>query len=201
MDPSSQEVVSREDLSGHRLLGDFCAAAGGKSFLLATHMDPAAHLVSLDIAPERLRAMLHRSRLYGIEGIHLIQADLTNAPPLRGGFDFILLDVPCSGLGTIRSNPDIRWSVDEGQLVQYRARQTLLLENGFDLVSKDGTLVYSTCSTEPEENEQVVGALLKNEPRAQLVGDYHRTFPRLTGPGDAFFVARIRRVGGACDSF
>jgi 16S rRNA C967 or C1407 C5-methylase (RsmB/RsmF family) len=104
----------------------------------------------------------------------------------------LLADVPCSGLGTLRSNPDIRWFVKEADLPRFQNRQLRILSLAYSRLKSGGEVVYSTCSTEPEENEQVVEELLRVEPGAALVDEYFRTLPG-DGLGDGFFAARIRR--------
>lgn len=194
MDPSSQRIAELPDLSGSELIGDFCAAPGGKSFIMASRMPPGTRIISGDVQAGRLLAMRQRATLLNITGIDYVQADLTKAMPLADHFDFVLLDVPCSGLGTIRSNPDLRWTVTEADLQRHHARQVLLLKNGFRSLKRGGGLVYSTCSTEPEENESVIEEFLSREAGARLDEPYFRTFPVNQGLGDGFFAAKVRRL-------
>jgi 16S rRNA (cytosine967-C5)-methyltransferase len=98
--------------------------------------------------------------------------------------DLILLDVPCSGLGTLSSNPEIRWLVKEEMLAGYQRRQLNILNNGFKSLRPGGKLLYSTCSTEPEENEEVIDQFLAREKSARLDEVFLK--PR---PGKGFFGA------------
>jgi 16S rRNA (cytosine967-C5)-methyltransferase len=193
MDAGSQEIAELGDVEEGAVLGDFCAAPGGKAFILAARKSPRARLLCCDIHLGRLREMRERSRRCVVPGIELVAADLTTPPPFRTPFDFILLDAPCSGLGTLRSNPDIRWKVDEARLAEHHRRQTALLNNAFSVLRSGGEIVYSTCSTEPEENEDVVEEFLAAHPTARLEAEYFRTFPRRY-PGECFFAARIRHL-------
>jgi len=193
MDISSQRVANLVDMTGKRVVGDFCAAPGGKSFLIAAQLAENALMVSSDVSRKRLGSMKRRAAQYRIEGVNLVQADLANGTPFSRSFDFVLADVPCSGLGTIRSNPDIRWAVRESDLPLYQQRQLEILGSAFCSLKRGQSLVYSTCSTEPEENEQVVAKFLSQQPQAELVEGFFRTFPDNKG-GDGFFAGQVRRV-------
>ncbi len=191
MDAASQEIASLPELRGLRVIGDFCAAPGGKAFLLASRKEPDAWLYCCDASARRLRDMRQRARSYQVSGLSFICADLTLAAPFRKRFDFVLLDVPCSGLGTLCSNPDIRWKIQQADLRRFHTKQLAILSNGFAALRQGGALLYSTCSTEPEENEQVIEEFVAAEPRASLESNFHRTFPR-PHLGECFFAARIR---------
>jgi 16S rRNA (cytosine967-C5)-methyltransferase len=92
-----------------------------------------------------------------------VQADLGRPLPFRGVFDVVFVDAPCSGLGTVRRDPDIRWRRQEPDLAGLAASQLAMLRNAADVVRADGRLVYSTCSSEPDENEDVVAAFLESD--------------------------------------
>ncbi len=192
MDYSSQQVANLGEPERARRVADLCAAPGGKSFILASRMQPGSLLICADADLGRLGTMRDRARDLAVGPLEFLQADATAPVPLRSEFELVLADVPCSGLGTIRSNPDIKWFVRESDLVRWQARQRRILLNAFQILQPGGEVIYSTCSTEPEENEQVVEFLLDNDSRARLQGDYWRSFPP-DGPGDGFFAARIRR--------
>lgn len=193
MDAASQEIANLSPLKGRSRLGDFCAAPGGKSFLLASRKEKDARLYCCDVSAERLQTLRRRAGLYRIPGLFLIQADLRSTAPLRQEFDFVLLDVPCSGVGTLRSNPDLRWRVQPSHLARFHSIQLAILKNGFDCLRPGGELLYSTCSTEPEENEEVIQKFLTLEPTAELASEFHRTFPD-PHPGECFFAARVRHL-------
>ncbi len=192
MDYSSQRVAHLGEPEKGRRVADLCAAPGGKSFILAARLRPGAVLVCADSDLRRLEWMRDRARRLGVPALQFLQADSTDTPPLKAEFGLVLADVPCSGLGTIRSNPDIKWFVRESDLIRWQDRQRRILLNAFGILRPGGELIYSTCSTEPEENEQVVESLLETDTRAVLQGEFWRSFPP-DGPGDGFFAARIRR--------
>lgn len=193
MDLASREVAHLPKLQGKQVLGDFCAAPGNKSFLLTARKDSSARLFACEPHLKRLQHMVQRAVFYQVTGVHFVRANLENPSPFKAIFDFVLLDVPCSGLGTLKSNPDIRWKIQEAHLERLHARQIRLLRNGFATLRPGGQLLYSTCSTEPEENEQVIEEFLKTEPSALQEGDSFRTFPQ-PHPGDCFFASFIRHA-------
>ena len=194
MDEASQEIAYLAEVRNHRRLADFCCAPGGKSFLLASQKEKDAQLCCCDSSFARLRETRNRAQFLQVPDLSFIHADLSSTPPFRKPFDFVLLDVSCSGLGTLRSNPDIRWKIREGDLSRFHSKQVSLLQSGFSVLRPGGVLTYSTCSTEPEENEEVIEEFLGEEPDAALIGDFHRTYPA-PHPGDCFFAARVKRAG------
>jgi len=114
-------------------------------------------------------------------GAELLVVDGTKPLPFARNFDRILVDAPCSGTGTLGRNPEIKWKLKPEDLTQLQARQKALLRNALDLLAPKGMLVYSTCSLEQEENEQVVGT----------AGEVMHRIPG-RDPGDGFFAAVIR---------
>jgi len=173
-------------------IGDFCAAPGGKSFILSDRTGPGGIVLAADISRPRLRQMKLRMFHYGIGNCSMVCADMESSAPPARGLDRILLDVPCSGLGTIRSNPDIRWLFKEENLLKHKARQLLILRNGFYALEKGKKLFYTSCSTEPEENEQVIEAFLQAEPAAELLGEPLYTLAD-QDEGEGFFMAALKR--------
>jgi 16S rRNA (cytosine967-C5)-methyltransferase len=192
MDPASQEVARLLDLKGKRFIGDLCAAPGGKSFLLAWRKDRAATVLACDISLRRLGEALGRARLYDVQGVHFICADLLSPAPFNRRFDGILLDVPCTGLGTLRSNPDIRWKIQPAHLPRFHAKQKRLLTNALGSLRRGGELTYSTCSTEPDENEAVLEDVA-GQKEIRIETPYFQSFPQ-EHPGECFFAARIRHA-------
>ena len=192
MDYGSQMVAAGIKAEPGMRIGDFCAAPGGKSFILSSCVGPGGMVLAADISRPRLFQMAERMELYEIGNCSLVCADLESSVPPARGLDVILLDVPCSGLGTIRSNPDIRWLFKEEDILKQRVRQSAILRNGFASLAKGRKLFYTSCSTEPEENDEVITGLLQDEPAAELVGE---PFYTLAGQdeGEGFFMAVIRR--------
>jgi len=183
---------------------DACAAPGGKSTLMADAAGDARTVIAAEAAPERAQRLAALVARWGSPNVHVVRAD-ARRPPFTRPFDVVLLDAPCTGLGTIGRNPDIRWRARPADLERQAARQGALLEALAPLVRGGGRLVYSTCSSEPEENEAVVAAFLERgagrfvlEPlpewaRPFASGPFAATAPE-RGQGDAFFAALLRAV-------
>jgi 16S rRNA (cytosine967-C5)-methyltransferase len=172
-DIGSQSIVPLLDLHPGQTFLDLCAAPGNKT---AQALESGVKAVACDV---------HLSRLKSLEALPVDRVVLDGAQPLpfRRKFDRILLDAPCSGTGTLARNPEIKWRLTEADLPQLQARQRLLLANALDLLSPGGRLVYSTCSLEPEENEDVVKPY-----------NVSRSFHRIPGRdrGDGFFAAMLK---------
>ena len=119
----------------------------------------------------------------------LVVCDGARPLPFGVRFDKILVDAPCSGTGTISRNPEIKWRVSTGDFLRHRDQQVALVRNALAALAAGGRLVYSTCSLEPEENEQVMEMLLAGTPEANV----ERVYQRLPGrdPGDGFWAAVI----------
>jgi 16S rRNA (cytosine967-C5)-methyltransferase len=144
---------------GHRVL-DLCAAPGGKTLLLALTVGPQGRVIAADLHEHRVRSMQARFHLAGVQNVETIVLDGTQPLPFDRPFDRILVDVPCSGTGTLARHPEIRWKLRAEDLADLHARQVRLLRNALPHLAPGGRLVYSTCSLEPEENEMVVREVL-----------------------------------------
>jgi len=145
---------------GDRIL-DLCASPGGKTVSLAADVGATGVIVACDVRRHRLRVLTETLDRCRISRARVIQVPPTGELPFGpGAFDRVLVDAPCSGLGTVRRDPDIRWRVTASDLPALAATQLELLQRTAALVRVGGTLVYSTCSSEPEENQEVVAAFL-----------------------------------------
>ena len=196
---------------------DLCAAPGGKTLLLSRAAGPQGRVIAADLHEHRVRAMQERFHLARVQNVETMVLDGAQPLPFERAFDRILVDVPCSGTGTLARHPEIRWKLQPADLVDLQARQMRLLRNALPHLAPSGRLVYSTCSLEPEENEIVVGQVLRefgdrfqmDDPRAVLKEILQesvkidsvlgpeasfRTFPPLHGT-DGFFAAVVRRRG------
>jgi 16S rRNA (cytosine967-C5)-methyltransferase len=149
--------------SGERVL-DCCASPGGKTTAMAADMRNVGLIVAADVRRRRV-ALLKRTILEsGATCVRVLQADLVHVPFHRPEFDLVLLDAPCSGLGTLRRDPDIRWRRTADDLAAFAATQRALLDAVAGVVRPGGRLVYATCSSETEENEEIVNAFLAVHP-------------------------------------
>jgi 16S rRNA (cytosine967-C5)-methyltransferase len=153
---------------GDRVL-DLCAAPGGKTPALARAAGKGGFLVAADRHAHRLRAMQAQFKRLGIGGAQLIELDAVHALPFRGEFDRILVDAPCSGTGTLARHPEIRWRLRAKQLAESHGQQSQMLRMALARLASGGRLVYSTCSIELEENEEVVAEVLEDTPSIRRV--------------------------------
>ncbi|HSZ20535.1 MAG TPA: 16S rRNA (cytosine(967)-C(5))-methyltransferase RsmB [Candidatus Acidoferrum sp.] len=212
-DEASQAVARLVAADPGNSVLDLCAAPGGKTLLLARAAGPQGQVVAADLYEHRARAMQERFERAGVGNVETMV--LNGAQPLafERTFERILVDVPCSGTGTLARHPEIRWKLRAEDLGDLHDRQARLLRNALPHLAPGGRLVYSTCSLEPEENEMVVrevlGALggifdvadprstvekfLQESVRADRVAGadgFFRTFPPAEGT-DGFFAAII----------
>jgi len=139
---------------------DTCAAPGGKTLILAQR-SPHASILACDASPSRLKAL--RQRLASLPNVHCLQADAADLPTNLTNFHRILCDLPCSGTGTLARNPEIRHRLQPADLNRQADRQRNILRTALGRLAIGGRLIYSTCSLEPEENEEVISAVLATE--------------------------------------
>ncbi len=190
-DEASQLITELGSIApGQRVL-DLCAAPGGKTVALATRCAPRGQVVACDVRPRRVRLLRATLQRTGRADVPVVQvAAAGDLPFSAGAFDAVLVDAPCSGLGTLRRDPDIRWGRRPEDLPRLAAAQLALVHRAAVLVKPGGELIYSTCSSEPDENEAVVTAFLAEAPEFRLVYE-HRTLPPDDGL-EAFYGARDR---------
>jgi len=161
---------------GRRVL-DACAAPGGKATAIAS-TDASIMLVACDLRQRRVDLLARTTRTACATNVRIVQADVLSTLPFANRFDCVLLDAPCSGLGTLRRDPDIRWRRQEPDIKRFADAQLRMLRNVAAAVTPGGRLVYATCSSEPEENEQVVEAFL-NTVEGYVLVDARQAHPAL----------------------
>jgi 16S rRNA (cytosine967-C5)-methyltransferase len=209
-DEASQLVVALLDPQPGEQVLDLCAAPGGKTTAIAERVGPSGFIVAVDRNARRLDLVQRAVRRLGLSGIRTVVRDATRslaelAPP--GGFDRILVDAPCSGLGTLRRNPDAKWRVRPGDSARLADVQQALLGSAAAVLRPGGVLVYSVCTVLAEENEEIARHFLRRSrdftaaPRAALPEEvkavanpegFLQTFPH-TCDTDGFFAARFER--------
>jgi 16S rRNA (cytosine967-C5)-methyltransferase len=168
-DEASQLVPLVVDVQpGMRVL-DLCASPGGKATAMAAAAADNGLVAASDVRPRRLRTLAETVRTLDAQNVRILQVPATGPLPFGPVFDRILVDAPCSGLGTIRRDPDIRWRRSESDLTALSDRQLELLHRAATVLTPGGRLVYATCSSEPEENETVIQRFLEREPAFALV--------------------------------
>jgi len=168
-DEGSQLVALMVDARPGATVLDGCASPGGKTVALAGAMRNRGLLVAGDTRPRRVDLLRRTLATSGVSCARVVRLDLREPAPFRAVFDRVLLDAPCSGLGTIRRDPEIRWRRREEDLDTFAATQHRMLAGAAGAVTPGGWLVYATCSSEPEENEDVVGAFLAGHPEFTTV--------------------------------
>ena len=190
---------------------DFCAGAGGKTLILGALMRSTGRLYAFDVSDKRLAKLKPRAARAGLSNVHpacLSGENDTRVKRLQGKVDRVLVDAPCSGLGTLRRNPDLKWRQSPQSVDELTAKQAAILAAAARLLKPGGRLVYATCSILAEENEDIVNAFLAGHPEfrrlsAQEVlaaqgividcGEDMRLSPQKHGT-DGFYAAVLERV-------
>lgn len=209
-DEASQLITLLVDpTAGARVL-DCCASPGGKTTAMAAAMEDTGLIVACDVRPKRIELLKRTLAASQSKAVRIVGADALRPLPFSQAFNRVLLDAPCSGLGTLRRDPDIRWRRREEDLPALAAAQSRMLGHAAACVVPGGRLVYATCSSEPEENEDVIDAFLATARSFVLVDarsiaavppaiidprGYLRTLPHRHGL-EAFFGAVLERTVG-----
>jgi 16S rRNA (cytosine967-C5)-methyltransferase len=162
---------------------DACAAPGGKTASLIKIIGKPEQVISSDLRFERAKRMVRLLKNSGVNASNILVADARLPSPFRNCFDVVLADVPCSGLGTLRRNPEIKWHFKPEEFALLQNTQKQILSNVAGAVRSGGRLLYSTCSTEPEENEQVIASFLESNHDFRLISPvYPKGIERWVGP-------------------
>jgi 16S rRNA (cytosine967-C5)-methyltransferase len=161
-DEASQLVALMAGARPGQVILDACGSPGGKTTAMAAAMGGSGLIVATDVRGKRVELLAATVRASGATNVRLVQADSARPLPFRSRFDTVLLDVPCSGLGTIRRDPDLKWRRVESDLAAMSADQLQMLHAVSSAVKPGGRLVYATCSSEVDENEAVVDAFVSN---------------------------------------
>jgi 16S rRNA (cytosine967-C5)-methyltransferase len=192
------------------MAADFCAGAGGKTLLLGALMRSSGRLYAFDVSDKRLARLKDRVARSGLSNVHPVTIANENdirIKRLAGKIDRVLVDAPCSGLGTLRRNPDLKWRQTPEGVAELARKQHDILKGASRLVKQGGRLVYATCSILPEENEAIVAGFLAAHPDFRQVsaqeilqkqgialecGETLRLAPHTHGT-DGFFAAVLER--------
>jgi 16S rRNA (cytosine967-C5)-methyltransferase len=209
-DEGSQLLVLSTGAKRGEMVADFCAGAGGKTLGLGALMRNTGRLYAFDVSEKRLAKLKPRLARSGLSNVHpavIAHENDAKIKRLAGKLDRVLVDAPCSGLGTLRRNPDMKWRQNEAGIAELTAKQASILAGAARLTKPGGTLVYATCSILEEENESIVQQFLAAHPNFQLVpmsevlagqkieldtGDYLKLLPHVHGT-DGFFAAVMQR--------
>ena len=189
---------------------DFCAGAGGKTLALGAQMRNTGRLYAFDVSEKRLAKLKPRLARSGLSNVHPVaiahERD-AKIKRLAGKIDRVLVDAPCSGMGTLRRNPDVKWRQPESAIAEMHDKQVAILDGAARLVKAGGRLVYATCSLLSEENDAVAEQFIASHPDFALVpmskvlaeqkielemGDYLKLLPH-KHQTDGFFAAVFER--------
>lgn len=202
-DEASQLIaVLAAPAPGQRIL-DCCASPGGKTTAMAATMHDEGLIVAGDVRARRMDLLRRTVERSGAHAVRLALLDAQQPLPFDGTpFDLVLIDAPCSGLGTIRRDPEIRWRRNESDLARFAATQLRMLEHAAGVVRPGGRLVYATCSSEPDENDGVIAAFLAAHSSFSLVDARSEHAPRgLAAVLDDRGVLRTSPVAHGLESF
>lgn len=192
-DGGSQMISLLMDVRPGMRVVDACAGAGGKSLHLASLMKNKGKIISLDINDRRLKELRGRATRNGVDIIEQKVIDSQKViKRFENSFDRVLLDVPCTGAGVIRRNPDAKWKLKKDDLQNLIQTQREILGSYSQMMKKDGKLVYATCSLFPEENELQVKHFLAENPNWKLDNEFY-VRPDTT-PFDGFYAACLVRT-------
>jgi 16S rRNA (cytosine967-C5)-methyltransferase len=154
------------------MVADFCAGAGGKTLMLGAMMRSQGRLYAFDVAEKRLAKLKPRLARSGLSNVHPVRIDSEHDQRIKrlaGKLDRVLVDAPCSGLGTLRRNPDLKWRQTPESIAELTAKQASILSAASSLVKPGGRLVYATCSLLDSENDAVVAGFLANHPEFSVL--------------------------------
>ena len=168
-DEASQAVPLLLGVGARDRVLDLCAAPGGKTPPLVRAAGSSGFVIAADRHAHRLLAMQTQFERLGLRCVPLVELDAAQPLPFNSSFNRILVDAPCSGTGTLARHPEIRWRLRPEQLNELHRLQSNLLRSALNCLAPGGRLVYSTCSLEPEENEDVVAEVLRDNPSIRRV--------------------------------
>jgi len=210
-DPSSQLPALMLPTKENSISLDLCAAPGTKTIIISKRLPKNAFLVASDFSKGRLKQLKENKERYSLENVCIVAGDLINGLCFKEKFYSVLLDAPCSSMGTLRKNPEIRWQIDEERIKKEGEKQLKMLKMAGETVQKGGYLLYSVCSIEKEETLDVVENFLKEnknfvkeelsfeekvEKKFEMVTKEMVAVKPNKHKGDGFFIALFRKKNG-----
>jgi 16S rRNA (cytosine967-C5)-methyltransferase len=210
-DEGSQLIALLADARPGARVADLCAGAGGKTLAMAVSMANTGHILACDVSAARLLSAVRRLRRAGVHNVerHVLGPGDKALKRRAGSFDRVLVDAPCTGIGTWRRNPDARRRLAPADLVELSFKQAAILDRAAELVRIGGKLIYATCSLLSEENEAQVSGFLARHPQFAVVplkrapngaasvdGEFLTLTPARDGT-DGFFAAVLERRAGS----
>ncbi|MCX7986989.1 MAG: RsmB/NOP family class I SAM-dependent RNA methyltransferase [Bacteroidales bacterium] len=193
-DAGSQLIAMALEVKPGMRVADMCAGAGGKTLHLASLMQNKGKIIAFDTQKNKLAELKNRLARAGVDMVEVRAIESTkDTKRMKESFDRVLIDAPCSGTGSIRRNPEIKWKMNTERLHNLLKIQSNVLNSYADLVKKDGIVVYATCSILPSENqEQIKRFLEKKKGTFELVKEQHIR-PSQTD-FDGFYIAQLKRL-------
>lgn len=213
-DEGSQLLAHLVAVKRGMMVADFCAGAGGKTLAMGALMRNTGRLYAFDVSEKRLHNLGQRLKRSGLSNLNAQVISSETDPKLKrlnGKFDRVLVDAPCSGLGTLRRNPDLKWRQTPQDVAELNVKQTNILARAAKLTKVGGRLIYATCSLLSDENEQIAEQFLATHPDFKLLnaaqilaqhqieldtGDYLKLLPHLHNT-DGFFAAVFEKLDAA----
>ncbi|MEA5619574.1 16S rRNA (cytosine(967)-C(5))-methyltransferase [Cronbergia sp. UHCC 0137] len=193
-DSSAQLVGHLLDPQPGEVIIDVCAAPGGKTTHIAELMGDTGKIWACDRTPSRLRKLQTNAQRLHLQSIDICTGDSRNLPQFYHTADRLLLDAPCSGLGTLHRHADARWRQTPESVQELSQLQTELISHTANFVKNNGILVYATCTLHPAENEQVIAKFLATHPNwQQEQGTANKVWPHQQDM-DGFFMVRLRKT-------
>ncbi len=193
-DASSQKVAHYLDVKEGMRVVDACAGAGGKTLHLSALMENKGQIIAMDIYEGKLKELKRRSKRAGAHNIETRVIESTKVfKKLYGSADRVLIDAPCTGLGTIKRNPDLKWKLEETFVQKVIERQAQLLENYSKIVKDGGKMVYATCSIFPQENQEQIANFLATEQGSHFELEKDETISPAVSGYDGFYMALLSR--------
>ncbi|NGX47574.1 MAG: Ribosomal RNA small subunit methyltransferase B [Chlamydiae bacterium] len=191
-DEASQLVANLVEAKPGDQILDYCAGSGGKTLAFAHKLQGKGQIYLHDIRPRPLIEAKRRLKRAGVENAQILMADAPSKKNLLGKMDWIFVDVPCSGSGTLRRNPDLKWKFSTEMLHRLIEEQKKIVKEALAYLSPKGKIIYATCSILPQENEQQID-FFQQEYGLNLTLKPFRSFPT-EGGMDGFFGATLKRL-------
>lgn len=193
-DEASQLLAALIQATPHDLVLDYCSGSGGKTLAFAPAMNNQGQIFLHDIRPRALLECRKRLKRAGIQNAQIVNGEKdSKLKKLKKKCDWVLVDAPCSGTGTLRRNPDMKWKIDSATIQRLTGLQRTIFEKALSYLHPNGKIVYATCSMLKEENQAQIDHFMSTY-HLEVTGEIFQTLPA-TGQGDGFFGAIMRRKG------
>lgn len=191
-DEGSQLLAHLVQVQPGQQVLDYCAGSGGKALAFAPAMQGKGQIYVHDIRPFALQEARKRLRRAGVQNHQILLPNSSHLSKLKKKMDWILVDAPCSGTGTLRRNPDMKWKFNSDMLTRLIGQQRMIFERALSFLNRNGRIVYATCSVLQEENQLQVEHFLSTY-ALEIEGEFFQTLPTLGGM-DGFFGVVLKRA-------